>query len=209
MKLLVCCEESQTVCEAFRNKGWEAYSCDVLEESGGHPEWHIQQNVLPLINGDCEFTTCDGIPHQIGGGWDLLICHPPCTDLASSGARWFKEKQANGSQQRSIEFFLAFTKAKCNHIAIENPIGIMSTYYRKPDQIIQPWQFGHGETKATCLWLKGLPCLTPTDIVEGREQRIWRLPPSKDRAKLRSKTFSGIANAMAEQWGDYLEGRKQ
>lgn len=172
---------------------------------GGHPEWHIQQDVLPLVDGDCSFKTVDGTEHHIEGQWDLLICHPPCTDLAVSGARWFKEKQADGRQQRSIEFFLKFTTAKCQHIAIENPVGIMSTHYRKPDQIIQPWQFGHGETKATCLWLKELPCLTPTDIAEGREQRIWRLPPSKDRAKLRSKTFPGIAQAMAEQWGQFVE----
>ena len=205
MKLLVCCEESQTVCKAFRELGWEAYSCDIEPESGGGPEWHIQQDVLPLIDGDCSFKTVDGTEHHIEGQWDLLICHPPCTDLAVSGARWFKEKQADGRQQRSIEFFLKFTTAKCQHIAIENPIGIMSTYYRKPDQIIQPWQFGHGETKATCLWLIGLPCLIPTNIVDGREQRIWKLPPTGDRAKLRSKTFPGIAKAMAEQWTKYLK----
>lgn len=205
MKLLVCCEESQTVCKAFREFGWEAYSCDIEPESGGHPEWHIQQDVLPLIDGDCSFKTVDGTEHHIEGQWDLLICHPPCTDLAVSGARWFKEKQADGRQQRSIEFFLKFTTAKCQHIAIENPIGIMSTHYRKPDQIIQPWQFGHGETKATCLWLIGLPCLTPTNIVDGRDQRIWKLPPTPDRAKLRSKTFPGIAQAMAEQWSQFVE----
>ena len=205
MKLLVCCEESQTVCKAFRELGWEAYSCDIEPESGNHPEWHIQQDVLPLIDGDCSFKTVDGTKHHIKGPWDLLICHPPCTDLAVSGARWFKEKQADGRQQRSIEFFLKFTTAKCQHIAIENPIGIMSTHYHKPDQIIQPWQFGHGETKATCLWLIGLPCLIPTNIVDGREQRIWKLPPIDDRAKLRSKTFPGIAKAMAEQWTEYLK----
>lgn len=204
MKLLVCCEESQTVCKAFRELGWETYSCDIEPESGNHPEWHIQQDVLPLIDGNCSFKTADGTEHYIEGQWDLLICHPPCTDLAVSGARWFKEKQADGRQQRSIEFFLKFTTAKCQHIAIENPVGIMSTHYRKPNQIIQPWQFGHGETKATCLWLIGLPCLTPTNIVNGREQRIWKLPPTTDRAKLRSKTFPGIAQAMAEQWTEYL-----
>ena len=205
MKLLVCCEESQTVCKAFRELGWEAYSCDIEPNSGGHPEWHIQQDVLPLIDGDCSFKTADGTEHYIEGQWDLLICHPPCTDLAVSGARWFKEKQADGRQQRSIEFFLKFTTAKCQHIAIENPIGIMSTHYRKPDQIIQPWQFGHGETKATCLWLIGLPCLIPTNIVDGRDQRIWKLPPTSDRAKLRSKTFPGIAKAMASQWSQFVE----
>ena len=198
MNVLVACEESQEVCKAFRKLGANAYSCDIIECSGGHPEWHIQQDVLPLIDGDCSFKTVDGTEHHIGGQWDLLICHPPCTDLAVSGARWFKEKQADGRQQRSIEFFLKFTAAKCQHIAIENPVGIMSTHYRKPDQIIQPWQFGHGETKATCLWLIGLPCLVPTDIVNEREHNIWRMSPSKDRSKLRSKTFSGIAQAMAE-----------
>ena len=160
--------------------------------------------MLPLTDGDCSFKTVDGTEHHIEGQWDLLICHPPCTDLVVSGARWFKEKQADGRQQRSIEFFLKFTTAKCQHIAIENPVGIMSTHYRKPDQIIQPWQFGHGETKATCLWLIGLPCLVPTNVVKEREQRIWRLPPTADRAKLRSKTYPGIAKAMAEQWTKYL-----
>lgn len=130
----------------------------------------------------------------------MIVAFPPCTDLAVSGARHFKAKQADGRQQRSVEFFLAFTRADCPRIAIENPIGIMSTKYRKPDQIIQPWQFGHGETKATCLWLKGLPLLQPTQVVEGREQRVWRMPPSPERAKLRSKTYPGIARAMAEQW---------
>ena len=158
-----------------------------------------------MIDGDCSFKTADGTEHYIEGQWDLLICHPPCTDLAVSGARWFKEKQADGRQQRSIEFFLKFTTAKCQHIAIENPIGIMSTHYRKPDQIIQPWQFGHGETKATCLWLIGLPCLISTNIVDGRDQRIWKLPPTPDRAKLRSKTFPGIAQAMATQWSQFVE----
>lgn len=131
----------------------------------------------------------------------MMIAFPPCTDLAVSGARWFKEKQADGRQQRSIEFFIRLVNSNIPNIAIENPIGIMSSHYRKPDQIIQPWQFGHGETKATCLWLKNLPKLKPTNIVEGREQRIWKLPPSEDRGKLRSKTFPGIAKAMAEQWG--------
>lgn len=215
MKLLVCCEESQTVCKAFRELGWEAYSCDIEPESGGgHPEWHIQQDVLPLIDGDCSFKTVDGTEHHIEGQWDLLICHPPCTDLAVSGARWFKEKQADGRQQRSIEFFLKFTTAKCQHIAIENPIGIMSTYYRKPDQIIQPWQFGEPFEKTTCLWLIGLPSLEPTNIVEFPKRQKCKsgktLPewysnaPKKDRGKIRSRTFPGIAKAMAEQWTKYL-----
>lgn len=205
MKVLVACEESQAVCKAFRELGHEAYSCDIQECSGGHLEWHIQEDVLPLLNGRCSFHTADGQMHWIEGKWDMIIAFPPCTDLAVSGARHFKAKQLDGRQQRSIEFFLAFTKADCDRIAIENPIGIMSTKYRKPDQIIQPWQFGHGETKATCLWLKGLPLLQPTDIVEGREQRVWRMPPSSERAKLRSKTYQGIAKAMAEQWGGLSE----
>ena len=183
MKALIACEESQAVTIEFRKRGHEAYSCDILPCSGGHPEWHIEGDVLPLLTQD----------------WDLVIAFPPCTDLAVSGARWFPEKRANGSQQLAIDFFLQFTKLKCKW-AIENPIGIMSSHYRKPDQIIQPWMFGHGETKATCLWLNGLPLLVPTEIVEGREQRIWKLPPSEDRAKLRSKTFPGIAQAMANQW---------
>jgi site-specific DNA-cytosine methylase len=136
----------------------------------------------------------------------MVIAFPPCTDLSVSGARWFKEKQKDGRQQKSIDFFMLFTNL--DHVpmvAIENPIGIMSRWYRKPDQIIQPWQFGHGETKSTRLWLKGLPKLNPTNIVDGREQRIWKLPPNSDRAKLRSKTYEGIAQAMASQWGGKAE----
>ena len=184
MRILCACEESQAVTIELRKRGHEAYSCDILPCSGGHPEWHFQQDVIPLLQEK----------------WDMIIAFPPCTDLASSGARHFKQKQKDGRQQRSIAFFLQFTKVNCPRVAIENPVGIMSTHYRKPDQIIQPWMFGHGETKATCLWLKGLPKLEPTNIVEGREQRIWRMPPSTERAKLRSKTYPGIASAMAEQW---------
>jgi hypothetical protein len=183
-KVLVACEESQVVTKEMRALGINAFSCDVEPCSGGHPEWHIQGNVTPLLEQD----------------WDLIIAFPPCTDLAVSGARWFKEKQADGRQQRSIEFFLQFTRLSCRW-AIENPIGIMSTKFRKPDQIIQPWQFGHGETKATCLWLNKLPKLKPTDIVEGREQRIWKMAPSPERGKQRSKTYPNIAKAMASQWG--------
>lgn len=201
MRVLVACEESQEVCKAFRERGHEAYSADIQEPSGGHPEWHILGDVIPLIDGDCKFTTMDGTEHEITGEWDLLIAHPPCTDLAVSGARWFAEKRADGRQQRSIEFFMAFANAKCPRIAVENPVSIMSSVWRKPDQIIQPWMFGHGETKATCLWLIGLPLLKPTDVVDGREHRVWRLPPGPERAKARSKTFPGIAAAMAEQWG--------
>lgn len=200
MNILVACEESQAVTIELRLLGHNAYSCDILPCSGGHPEWHIFGDVLNVLNGNAVFRTQDGKIHCIDGQWDMLICFPPCTDLASSGARWFKEKQANGRQQRSIEFFMRFVNAPCERIAIENPIGIMSTQYRKPDQIIQPWQFGHGETKATCLWLKGLSQLQPTKIVPGRKPRIHHMPPSKDRSILRSKTYPGIAKAMAEQW---------
>lgn len=185
MRILIACEESQAVCTEMRRLGHEAYSCDIIPCSGGHPEWHLQVDALELIKMQ----------------WDMIIAFPPCTNLAVSGARHFKEKQADGRQQASIEFFMQFANADCKKIAIENPVGIMSTRYRKPDQIIQPWQFGHGETKATCLWLKGLPKLQPTDIVTGREQRIWKMPPGPERAKIRSKTYPGIARAMAEQWG--------
>ena len=191
MKVLVACEESQAVTIEFRKLGHEAYSCDILDCSGGHPEWHIKDDIDNVLYN----STYSGY-----NNWDLVIAFPPCTDLASSGARWFKEKIKDGRQQKSIDFFMKFVDC-CDKVAIENPIGIMSNKYRKPDQIIQPWQFGHGETKATCLWLKNLPKLEPTNIVEGREQKIWRMSPSKDRAKLRSKTYKGIAKAMAEQWG--------
>ena len=191
MRILVACEESQAVCKEMRRLGHEAYSCDIIPCSGGHPEWHLQVDALEMLK----------------MRWDMIIAFPPCTNLAVSGARYFREKQADGRQQASVEFFMQFANADCKRIAIENPIGIMSTRYRKPDQIIQPWQFGHGETKATCLWLKGLPKLQPTDIVEGREQRVWKMPPSPERAKLRSKTYLGVARAMAEQWaGKAREG---
>lgn len=185
MRILVACEESQRVTDAFRRKGHEAYSCDIIPTSGEHPEWHIQVDVQELLKLK----------------WDMIVAFPPCTHLCSSGARWFVQKRKNGMQQKAIEFFLAFTKVDCLRVAIENPVGVMSNYYRKPDQIIQPWQFGHGETKATCLWLRGLPLLVPTKIVKGREARIHHMAPGPDRAKNRSKTYLGIAKAMAEQWG--------
>ena len=200
-KLLVACEESQTVCAAFRRIGWEAYSADILEPSGGHPEWHILGDVLPLINGQCSFQTMDGTEHEIAGRWDMLIAFPPCTHLAASGARWFPDKRADGRQQSAIAFFMQFINADCDRIAVENPVSIMSTEYRKPDQTFQPWQFGHGESKKTCLWLKNLQPLKPTNIVDGREQRVWKMPPSADRARNRAKTFPGVADAMAAQWG--------
>lgn len=151
--------------------------------------------------GCCEVHTMDGTSHLIPGKWDLIIAHPPCTDLSVSGARWFAEKQKDGRQQKAIVFFMQMALAECDRVAVENPVCIMSSAWRKPNQIIQPWQFGHGEIKATCLWLKGLPPLVPTDIVDGRDQRVWKMPPSPDRAKERSKTYPGIAKAMAEQWG--------
>ena len=200
MRVLIACEESQAVCIEMRKLGHEAYSCDIQPCSGGHPEWHIIGDCMAMISGNCIFTTEDGHRHMILGRWDMILAFPPCTDLAVSGARWFAEKRADGRQQRSIDFFMRFVNADCERIAIENPIGIMSRKYRKPDQIIQPWQFGHGETKATCLWLKGLPTLKPTEIVGGREHRVWRMAPKPDRAKERSKTFPGIARAMALQW---------
>jgi site-specific DNA-cytosine methylase len=182
--VLVACEESQAVTKALRSKGIEAFSCDFIECSGGHPEWHIQTDVTEILDEN----------------WGAVLAFPPCTHLSSSGARYWKQKQADGRQQTAIDFFNMFTKLKCNKVVIENPVGIMSTVYRKPDQIIQPWQFGHGETKATCLWIKGFKPLRPTNIVQGREQRVWKMPPTKDRAKLRAKTYSGIAAAMADQW---------
>jgi len=186
MDILVACEESQIVTSELRKLGHNAFSCDILPTSGIHPEWHIKG---------------DAIKEAYLGVWDMMIAFPPCTHLASSGARWFEQKRKDGRQKESVDFFMMLVNSPIDKIAIENPIGIMSNIYRKPNQIIQPWQFGHGETKSTCLWLKNLPELKPTNIVEGREQRIWKMPPSQDRAKLRSKTFPGIAKAMAEQWG--------
>ena len=207
MKILIACEESQTVCKAFRAKGHEAYSCDILPCSGGRPEWHIQGDVLPLLEKE----------------WDLIIAHPPCTYLTHFQARWYHhddDKDLPREQQRphpkfpnrqidqdnAIEFFLKFKNARCPRICIENPRPESRVVEKigKYSQMIQPYQFGHGETKLTCLWLKNLPNLIPTKIIpkEERKHSIWALPPSKDRAKLRSKTFQGIADAMAEQWGN-------
>ena len=207
MKVLVACEESQEVCKAFRSKGHEAYSCDVLEPSGGHPEWHICCDVLPLLNGNCEFVTMDDVIHKIDSKWDLIIAHPPCTHLAVSGARWFKEGVKPWYlQDEAADFFMKFVNADCDKIAIENPVCIMSTRYRKPDQIINPYQFGHPEQKKTCLWLKGLPKLKETENVydymmklpEKERARIWWIGSKHSRE--RSKTFPGIAAAMADQW---------
>lgn len=217
MKVLVACEESQRVCSAFRARGHEAYSCDIIECSGGHPEWHIMEDCLPLINGNCTFKTMDGEEHYIEK-WDLLIAHPPCTYLTVTGNRWFNvEKYGDKARERiklreeAKEFFMKFANADCDKIMIENPVGVMSTAWRKPDQIVQPYFFGDPFEKRTCLWLKGLPKLEKTNEVEpeprikyasGCTMPAWyaNLPP-KDRAKERSKTFLGFAEAMAEQWG--------
>ncbi len=181
MKILIACEFSGIVREVFKKLGHDAWSCDLLPTE--IPGQHIQDDVLKYLK----------------EGWDMMIGHPPCTHLAVSGARWFQEKQKK--QLKAIDFFMKLINAPIRKIAIENPICIMSTKYRKPDQIIQPWQFGHGETKATCLWLKNLNKLKPTKIVKEREARIHKMPPSKNRSKLRSITYQGIADAMAEQWG--------
>lgn len=181
MKVLVACEYSGRVRDAFSDKGHDAWSCDLLPtESPGN---HYQCDVREVLH----------------AGWDLMIAHPPCTHLAISGARWFKYKKKQ--QAEALDFVRMLLKAPIPKIALENPISIISTHIRKPDQIIQPWQFGHGEKKSTCLWLKNLPLLTPTDIVDGRNQSMWLMGQSKDRSKKRSLTFTGIANAMADQWG--------
>lgn len=205
MKILVACEESQTVTIEFRKLGHEAYSCDIEDCSGGHPEWHLKQDVTPLLNED----------------WDMIIAFPPCTDLAVSGARHFEQKIKDGRQKTSIEFFMLFANAKCPKIAIENPVGIMSSKWKKPNQIIQPWQYGDEAQKTTCLWLKGLPNLEPTKIVDkgkfyitpsGKRMPSWCSDPVDENGKkigyntskikkIRSKTFQGIAEAMATQWG--------
>jgi len=198
MKILLACEESQAVTKEFRELGHEAYSCDVLPESGGHPEWHLQKDVTEVLKEQ----------------WDMIIAFPPCTHLASSGAAWFEAKRADGRQQAAIEFFMIFANHPCEKIAIENPVGVMSSNYRKPDQIVQPWQFGDAYSKRTCLWLKGLPQLESTEVVDPGEMvtyesgrtmpkwyaDAWKLSPA-ERSKARSKTFPGIAKAMANQWG--------
>lgn len=229
MKVLIACEESQTVCKAFREKGHEAYSCDIIECSGGHPEWHIKGNCLPLLDGYVVFITQDGKEHSIDDRWDLIIAHPPCTDLCVSGARHFEKKRLDGRQRESIKFFAEFLYADCDRVAIENPVGIISGDYIpkwfpdlaeeyelpiKPSQIIQPYQFGDPHRKTTCLWLKGLPNLTGTNVVEptlvqytcknGKTVTFDEFMVKGfdgDRAKHRSKTFEGIAKAMADQWG--------
>lgn len=237
MKILIACEESQRVCKAFREKGHEAYSCDIIECSGGHPEWHIKGDVLPLLNGYVKFSTQNGAIQDVvtWNKWDMIIAFPPCTHLCVSGARHFEKKRADGRQREGIEFFCQFLNADCDRIAIENPIGIISGKYiqehfpdlaekyglpKEPTQIIHPWMFGDNYSKSTCLWIKGLNPLVPLvteepemeylewiDQKSGKKKRQakWycdalKLPP-EERAKARSKTFPGIAKAMAEQWG--------
>lgn len=196
MKILVACEESQAVTIAFRNRDIEAYSCDILPCSGGRPEWHIQ----------------DDVSRYLDTRWTAVIGFPPCTHLAGSGAKWFQQKRASGEQDKAVEFFLSIVNANTEHVAVENPVGIISSVWRKPDQILNPYEFGHPEQKRTCLWLDGLPKLIPTknvyremmELPVNQRERLHYLPPSPDRAKLRSKTFHGIADAMADQWGTYL-----
>jgi site-specific DNA-cytosine methylase len=185
MRVLVACEFSGVVRNAFRDRGHDAWSCDLLETE--RPSmYHIKGDVLTAA---------------IPLGWDLMVAHPPCTDIAVSGARHFAAKRADGRQQRALDFVRTLLDADIPRIALENPVSIISSHIRKPDQIVQPWMFGHGETKATCLWLKGLPKLVPTDIVDGREARVHRMAPGPDRWRDRSRTYPGIAAAMAEQWG--------
>lgn len=188
MRVLVACEYSGRVREAFRASGHDAWSCDLLPAEDESPN-HFQGDVFDVI----------------GGGWDMLIGHPPCTHLSVSGARHFAAKRADGRQQEAIEFFMRLASVKIPRVAIENPVCIMSRIWREPDQTIQPWMFGHGETKATCLWLKGLPPLIPTKIVSGREPRVHMMQPGPNRWKERSRTYEGIAAAMADQWGDYTD----
>ena len=230
MNILVACEESQAVTIELRKLGHRAFSCDIIECSGNHPEWHIRWDALPLLNGNCSFLTQDGSLHQVDGKWDMIIAHPPCTYLTVTGNRWFnvdrygdKAIQRMKDREDAIEFFMAFANADCDRIAIENPIGIMSRRFRKPDQIVHPWYFAVCEEdkteKSTCFWLKGLNPLKPLhkekpeiayfewfDEKAGRMKRqsLWfyntRCLNHKDRAKAASKTFPGIAKAMAEQW---------
>lgn len=226
MNILVACEESQAVTIELRWLGHTAYSCDIIPCSGGHPEWHIQRDVLPLLNGFVRFQTVDGEEHAVDGRWDMIIAFPPCTFLTVTGNRWFNvERYGDKAVKRykdraeAIKFFMAFANADCDKIAIENPVGIMSSEWRKPNQIINPYQFGDPFEKKTCLWLKGLPELKPTNIVDVPPRKryssgktmpawydaAWHLP-KEERAKIRSKTFPGVAAAMAEQWAGNAGG---
>lgn len=183
-RILIGCEESAKVRDAFRTAGHDAYSCDLIG-TRGDSAWHMTGDIFAAI--------------YTKGPWDMLVCFPPCTHVARSGARWWPSKI--GLQRKALEFMRDLLECPVPRIAMENPIGAFNSWWCKPDQIIQPWQFGHGDTKATCLWLKNLPLLKPTDIVEGREPRSWRMGPSPTRARDRSETYQGVANAMAEQWG--------
>lgn len=226
MRILVACEESQRVCAAFREKGHEAYSCDIIECSGGRPEWHIRWDVTAILNGNCSFLTADGEMRRIDGRWDLIIAHPPCTFLTVTGNRWFnverygeKALQRHQDREGAVRFFMTIANADCDRIVIENPVGVMSSLWRKPDQIIQPYMFGDSAEKMTCLWLKGVPPLNPTNQVEPPERvkfdsgktmpkwyaDCWRLP-KEERSRIRSQTFPGIAKAMADQWGGDNDG---
>lgn len=218
MKILIACEESQAVTKELRRLGHEAYSCDILEQSGGHPEWHIQQDVLPLINGNCQFYTSDGALHEIRGRWDMLIAHPPCTYISNAGARWlYSGGELNQTRYRqglkAKDFFMQFYNADCDRIAVENPIP--SKVYDMPPytQIIQPYEYGHPWSKKTCLWLKGLAPLKPTNIIQEyrpfcssgsysgtHDPKYKGASRAGGSSKARSKTFPGIARAMAEQW---------
>lgn len=188
MRVLVACEFSGVVRRAFMTRGHDVLSCDLLPADDGSA-FHYQGDVRDLL----------------GQGWDLMIAHPPCTDLAVSGARWFPAKRADGRQGRALDFVRTLLGANIPRICVENPVSVISSEIRKPDQIIQPWQFGHGEVKATCLWLKGLPALVPTNVVEGREARVWKMGPSPTRWAERSRTLEGVAAAMADQWGALVE----
>ena len=222
LKVLVACEESQRVCSAFRRLGHEAYSCDIIEPSGGHPEWHVLGDVLPLVEREREFTTMDGVTHTVDK-WDLIIAHPPCTYISNAGACRLYPKKGQLNQERyekglaAKAFLMKFLEADCEHIAVENPIP--SKVFELPpySQIIQPYEYGHPYTKKTCLWLKGLPKLQPTDVVKPLggwvcgNAEIWKKQAAQGKvygkeksAKHRSKTFEGIAEAMAEQWSAYI-----
>ena len=211
MKILVACEESQAVTKELRRLGHEAYSCDIEPCSGGHEEWHIQGDVIPLVNGNCEFKTVDGTKHSIKEKWDMLICHPPCTYLSNAGARhlWKNHELNQERYKKGLEakdFFMKLYNADCNMIAVENPIPSKIYELPKYSQIIQPYEYGHPFSKKTCLWLKGLPKLKPTKIISKEEIQStkiagnWFNKGGKERQKNRSKTFTGIAKAMAKQW---------
>lgn len=228
MNVLVACEESQAVCKAFREKGHRAFSCDIEPCSGGHEEWHIQRDISPILNGNCQFSTCDGVTHTMEGSWDLIVAFPPCTFLSSVATRHFspkcnppeKIKERERLREEAVAFFLSIYNANCPKIAVENPVGYMNTHFRKPDQIIHPYYFGEPFQKRTCLWLQGLPLLEPTNMLPKPSPEYYcqgektngkainwvegirgTTGGQKGRAKARSKTFLGIAQGMADQWG--------